>query len=234
MVDCKDFQTSTLREGTMGKLDMLCVSAYDSDSCVEEILEHFDPYIVTQVRNLAYRSSCLCHPAVLDLEIDEIVQEVRIKFWRVLRVKNIRSPKAYIKRIVYNEFVNYLRRRKLLLPLPMDEDGELYQGNLMITPSVGMSDPAYECEQAEALDDLLAQTADAVSDLPQRQQLAMLCSLKEQVDDLIQFVDVFTVHEIDVEVAQWPDDEIDLVRLKASISAARKKIERHMKAIARV
>jgi len=67
------------------------------------------------------------------------------------REKHIEYPKAYIRKIVNNEFNDILRRRKPLLPLPTDEDGEIYMGNVILTESEGMSDPAHEFEQEEGL-----------------------------------------------------------------------------------
>jgi DNA-directed RNA polymerase specialized sigma24 family protein len=212
----------------MGRPDMFCVSAYDSDPCVEELLEYFDPYIVAQVEVRAYRSTNIAHPEVLDLEIDEIIQKVRIKFWRALLEKNIRSPRAYIRRMVHNEFIDVTRSHEPPLPLPVGEDGELYLGNVIVLPSEGMSDPACEIEQKEAADARMAEAATIVSRLPPRQQRATICSLKDRVDDLLHFVEALSRHEIDVEVEQWPAEKDDLQRLKASVSPARQKIAQFM------
>ncbi len=208
------------------KPDDLCgVSDEDSDPDIEEILVRFDPYIVAEVEKLVRRSSNFAHPEVLDLEIAEVAQRVRIKLWGVLkREKHIEFPKAYIRKIVNNEFNDILRRRKPLLPLPIDEDGEIYMGNLMLTESEGMSDPAHEFEQEEGLNNWMALAAQVVSNLSQRQKHAMICLLKERVDNYMQLVEAFEQHQVDIEAFEWPDDAIDETRLKASLSAARRNI----------
>ena len=72
------------------------VSEKNSDPYIEEILVRFDAYIVMLVQNKARSSTNIAHPDVLDLEIDEITQRVRIKFWKALLTKEIEHHKAYI------------------------------------------------------------------------------------------------------------------------------------------
>ena len=208
----------------MGSHELFGTSAYDSDPDSEEILVRFDPYIVSEVEKLARRSSNIGRPEVLDLEIDEIVQRVRIKFWKALVARQIEHPGAYIRRIVCNEFNDIPRKRKPPQPLPTDEDGEIYIGKVILSESEGMSDPAHELELEEGLHDLIALAATVVSNLSQRQKHAMICLLKERVDNRIQLVDAFKKHEIDIDEYEWPEDEVDETRLKASLSAARQNI----------
>lgn len=208
----------------MERLHFRSVSEQDSDPEIEELLARFDPYIVFLVEKMARRSSNLGHPEVLDLEIDEIVQRVRIKFWRALEAKEIQHHKAYIQRIVHNEFNDLSRKRPSPLPLPTDEDGELYMGDVMITESQGMAGPAVVYEQAESLDYSLALAAYTVSALSQRQKHAMICLLKERLDNRIQLLEASKKHEVNIEDFDWPEDEADETRLKASISAARRNI----------
>jgi len=111
--------------------------------------------------------------------------------------------------------------------LPVDEEGELYTGTVIVTPQEGMVDPANEFEQEEAVAELLARTADAVSSLPPRQQQAMISLLAEQVDDVPQLVEAFKKRLVDVGVG-WPVDESERLRLKASLSVARKKVGHYM------
>ncbi len=209
---------------TMRLEDLRGVSEQDSDPDFEEILVRFDPYIVAEVEKLARRSSNIARPEVLDLEIDEIVQRVRIKFWKALGTKHIEHPWAYIRRIVRNEFNDIPRKRKSPQPLPTDEDGEIYIGKVILSESEGMSDPAHEFELEEGLNEWIALAATVVSNLSQRQKHAMICLLKERVDNHIQLVDAFKKHEIDIDEFEWPEDEVDETRLKASLSAARQNI----------
>jgi DNA-directed RNA polymerase specialized sigma24 family protein len=197
------------------------VSEEDSDPDIEEILARFDAYIVALVQKMARRSSNIARPEVLDLEIDEITQRVRIKFWKALEAKEIEHHKAYIRIIVNNEFNDLGRKRKAPLPLPTDEDGELYMGNVLLSESEGFADPVVEFGKEEEMDSWMALTADVVTDLPARQQHAMICHLKEQVDNGIQLIEVFEKHKVNINAVSWPDDQADTKRLKASISPAR-------------
>jgi DNA-directed RNA polymerase specialized sigma24 family protein len=140
------------------------------------------------VQNKARSSTNIAQPDVLDLEIDEITQRVRIKFWKALLTKEIEHHKAYIRAIVSNEFNDLGRRRKVPLPLPTDEDGELYMGNVLVNEGEELADPAIEFEKVEVMDDLLKLTAHLVTDLPPRMQRAMINHLKEQVDNLTRLI----------------------------------------------
>jgi DNA-directed RNA polymerase specialized sigma24 family protein len=204
------------------------VSEEDSDPDIEEILARFDTYIVALVQNMARRSSNIARPEVLDLEIDEITQRVRIKFWKALEAKEIDHHKAYIRTIVSNEFNDLGRKRKAPLPLPTDEDGELYMGKVLLSESQGLADPATEFEKEEAMDDLMELTALVVTNLPPRMQRSMICQLKEQVDNGIRLIEAFEKYKVNINVIRWPDDKADTKRLKASISPARRIIARRV------
>ncbi len=204
------------------------VSEEDSDPDIEEILVRFDPFIVALVQKIARRSSNIARPEVLDLEIDEIVQRVRIKFWKALEAKQIEHHKAYIRTIVSNEFNDLGRKRKAPLPLPTDEDGELYLGNVLLSEGEGLADPAVECEKEEEMDDLMELTAQMVTDLPPRMQRAMINHLKEHVDDGFRLIEAFKKHKVNINATNWPDDRADTKRLKASISPARRIIARRV------
>jgi RNA polymerase sigma factor (sigma-70 family) len=197
-------------------------SAYDSDSDANELLERLDAYIVSLVRIKVPRN--VVRPEMLADEIEDLIQKVRIKLWLTLRKKRINNPEAYIRCIVYTEVIDLLRRRRSMLPLPLDEDGELYQGNLIFTPSEGMQDPGDEVEQAEELDDSIQDIFEAIVQLPPRQQRAMICSLKDQIDDVLPVIDALRDQLIDVEAVNWPEEKNELQSLRASLSIARKKL----------
>ncbi len=74
------------------------VVASRSDTC-EAILRRLDGYIISQVHRLGRCYSRDIHLAMLDLELDEIIQRVRIKLWQALEKRDIRYPYAYIKLI---------------------------------------------------------------------------------------------------------------------------------------
>jgi DNA-directed RNA polymerase specialized sigma24 family protein len=197
--------------------------AIHTDIDVVAILEQSDQYILALARRNVPRQ--VSSPETFDLEADELAQNTRIKFWQALQKKEqIVNTRAYVRCIVRNEAVNMVRAHKPGLPLQVDTDGELCCGNTRISISDGMQDPAYSLEQAEAWTDCVKDVAAAIHTLPPRQRQAMICSLKEQVDDVQLLSGPFRDFEMDIETAQWPEEKDDIQRLKASLSASRKKL----------
>ncbi|MBV9228834.1 MAG: sigma-70 family RNA polymerase sigma factor [Chloroflexi bacterium] len=198
---------------------------------IEEMLERFDPFITSQVKELVRQNPNIAHAAVRDLETDELIQRVRIKFWNVLKNRQVEYSKAYIRRIIHSEFVDMLRRKRPMqsLPLPIDEEGELYQGAMLITPGQGMSDPEYEYEEEVELTICMDEMVDAVLQLPARQQQAMVCSLRDRVDDLTRLEDAFDTRQVDMSMLQWPTKKAEKQILQASLSAARTHLVKSLK-----
>jgi DNA-directed RNA polymerase specialized sigma24 family protein len=201
----------------------LCGTLPNGDGAdIEQFLEQLDAYIVTLVRKKIPRYIVL--PEVLDLEIDELVQKVRIKIWLACKSKCIANPKAYINRIVYTEVVDMLRQHKPTLQLLIDDDGELYQGNTIVKAGEEMQDPASKFEEKEALAEYIVKAIDGILELPPCQEQAMICSLKDQVDDVAQLIQAFKAHKVDIERINWPAEKADKQRLKASLTVCRKKL----------
>lgn len=190
----------------------------------EEFLEQYDTFILSQARKNVFDTRKLFHPDVLDMEIDDLAQKTRIKLWQARQKQQIEKPKAYISRIAHNESVSMIRQHKPVSSLPLDEDGELYQGNFIGTFGREIPDPLYELEQKES--DLLSldTTIDAISTLPQCQQHAMICSLKEKVDDLLTFLDICREHNIDAETIHRPGSSDEVQAQRSSMTVARKKL----------
>lgn len=146
--------------------DSPSVAASDEDA-TKELLVWADAYIVARVGKMMRGGPGRATLELLDLEIDEIAQSVRIKFWRALRWRHIVDPKAYIHRIVHNEFVDLVRRQKSTLPLE------------------SMLDPLDELEQEEAVASSMALVADDVLALPSRRICALVCTLRERVGSVL-------------------------------------------------
>lgn len=196
---------------------------YDSDSDVNELLERFDMYIVALARTKVPRN--IVRPAMLADEIEELAQKVRIKLWQTLRKQRVNNPGAYIRCIVHTEVIDMVRRYRSTLSLPLDEDGELNQGNVIFAPGQAMQDPGYEVEQAEELDDSMQGISEAIIQLPPRQQYAMICSLKEQIDDVLPIMDTLREQLTDIDAINWPVEKNEMQSLRASLSIARKKLQ---------
>lgn len=198
-------------------------SAYDSDADLNELLEQYDVYIKALAQAKIPRN--IVRPEMLADEIDELAQNVRIKLWKTLRKRRVSSYRAYIQCIVYTEVIDMIRRHRSMLSLPLNEDGELNQGNLLFAPTEGMQDPGYEFEQAEELDDSLQDISGAIMQLPPRQQYAMICSLKEQLDNVLPVMDALSDQFTDIEAINWPSEKDEMQRLRTSLSIARKKLQ---------
>jgi hypothetical protein len=117
-----------------------------------------------------------------------------------------------------------MRHPRPFIPLIRDEEGEIYQGNLLIMPGKGLQDPADELEQKEDEMEVLQQLVTAVRALPPRQQYATICSLKDRFENLITLISVFKDIGVDIEKMHWPADLKDVQRLRASLSFSRNKL----------
>src|SRR5450755_404711 len=203
---------------------------------IEAILEQYDAYIVKQVHDRMHQHPHVVHPDVFDLETDDLIQRVRIKFWHTLQDKRIEYPKTYIKRIVHSEFIDMVRRLKpqYALALPVDEEGELYQGDMLIAPGAGMNDPAFEYEEQVALTSRIKEVVDAVLQLPERQQRAIICTLRDRVDDIDALAQEFKERKTDLTAWQWPQGHSEKLLLRASLAYARNKIGLSMKDAERI
>lgn len=191
----------------------------------EATLKRLDGYIVTQVHRLGCYYSRDIHPAVLDLEFDEIIQRVRIKLWLALEKRDIYYPSAYIKLIIQSEFIDMTRRHKPYISLPTDE--ELAHNEVEITARC-ISDPAETIVQQVDAFNCLKDMIQAVLALPPRQQFAIICSLKERVDDLRQLIKAFKAYKVDIQAIQWPAEKAEKQLLQASLVPAKKALAKNM------
>ncbi len=216
------------------------LSCYSSDATnaqatvkqaeIEALLAEYDQYLIRQVQDCMHSHTDVIRPEVLDLETDELVQRVRIKFWHVLEDKHIDFPKTYIKRIVNSEFIDMVRRLKpnYTLDLPVDDEGEIYQGHMLITPSAGMADPSIEYEERVEVSERMQEIVDAVLTLPARQRQAMICDMRDQVDDLDALTNAFKKRKAVIEAWQWPQQKKEKTLLRASLNYARVKVNLQM------
>jgi RNA polymerase sigma factor (sigma-70 family) len=205
-----------------------------SHASIDALLEQLDDYI----RMLAYQHipRQLSSPSTYDLDASELAQMTRIKLWQALQRgyisnTNLTTVKAYTRTIVRNESVNMLRQHKHTLPLPIDDDGELFCGQLLTTASEGMQDPSYVLEQQERLTESAHNAANAIEALPNRQRTAMLCELKDHIDDILPMLDHFKTGKTEIATVKWPQEKKDVHSFKASLSISRKKLHAQLYAV---
>jgi len=207
------------------------VHSNEKKTDIEALLLQYDAYLTRQVHDYMHLHADFMRAELLDLETDELVQRVRIKFWRALEDKQIDYPKTYLKHIVDTEFIDLVRRLKShsVLDLPVDEEGELYQGNMLIAPSLGMADPAIEYEEKVNASERMQEVVDALLALPARQQHALICDIRDRVDDLEALTKAFNERKANIERWQWPSQHHDKLLLRASLTYARLKVGTRIK-----
>lgn len=192
----------------------------------DALLARWYPCILAHVRaGMAYS---VLRPEMLDLEIGDIAQEVLIKLWQALGQQRIQTPKASIRRIVHHALIDRVRRERMrpLVPLPVDEEGELSLGTALLVQQDTVEDPATAFEQAETAAALSADIVRAVQSLPPRQRQAMILSLAARADDVPQLMEAFKGylverggHGPETQERQW---------LRASLSVARRNVGHSM------
>jgi DNA-directed RNA polymerase specialized sigma24 family protein len=202
--------------------DLLSPSDYSEGSNADEVLERYDTYIVNLARKKMPHN--IASPETLHLEIDELTQNSRIKLWLALKKRQITNPKAYIACIVHTESVDLTRKYKSVQPLLLNEDGEPFQENLIAKESERLQDPQEVLERNEMIADYMAWIVNEVLALPPCQQRAMICSLKDRLDDTLPLRNAFRSFGVDIESVNWPEEKSEIHKIKASLSAARRKL----------
>jgi len=149
----------------MEHLHALGLSAYENDP-VDMFLAQNEPHIQSEVRKVVKSFSS---DGILDLEVDELAQAVRVKLWKACQKQPIKHPRAYIMAVARTTAIDVIRRHKSVLYLSMNVYGELEQGNLLMTLNEGFKDPALEIELVEVEPLFLASLVEAILTLPPRQ-----------------------------------------------------------------
>ncbi len=205
----------------MNDLTLVGPSAYDSDPN-DEFLAEYDVCI----RSAAWKviASGLCSEDVLDLEVDELSQRIRIKLWESRQKRSITNPAAYIKMIAYTTAIDMIRHHRPIISLFSEEIGDLTLSDQLVAQNEGLQDPAYEIELGEIDPGFMKKLVDAILSLPSRQRQAVLYTLKNRQDDILPLIKAFRAQGIDIEALNQPEEERESYLLKASLSIARKKL----------
>lgn len=193
----------------------------DSGTC--DTLETLNEYITSLAKKYVPRSYI---PAeLIDLEIDEIAQKTRVKFWMARQRNCISHPRAYIRVVVMSVVVDTIRSYKRMSRLPLDSNGELCQEGLSRFVEHEMRDPADEFEHEEAFVETMMVAVKYVLILPRRQQEAVMHALKKYMIDIPPpLMEALALHGLDIETLTWPTERDEIQRLRASLSIAQKKL----------
>jgi RNA polymerase sigma factor (sigma-70 family) len=195
-------------------------SPYDSDPGIDEVEEYYE-YILAVTRRQVPSN-------IGPIDSEDIAQEAFIKLWGVSCKQSIENPKAYIRRIVHTTVVDTLRKCKLQYQaFPVDEDGEIQEGNLVVIPSAELRNPETILEEKETAEERMGGLVSVVSELHPRQRHSAICTLKDRVDDLLQLVDALQEKGIESGM-QWPVEATERQRLQASYSPAKRRVASSM------
>jgi DNA-directed RNA polymerase specialized sigma24 family protein len=199
-------------------------------SCLEEIaFSELDSHIRTQVSKTVHHHSWLFPPGTIDMVADDIAQDIRISLWEISHRKQINTPKPYINTMVHHKVADLARRHRPIYPMPLDEYGELYQGDMIISASLDMGDPSHKVEQEEIERGSIGTIIKFILTLPCIQQQAMLCMLKSLSRDFSELEIALQEQGIDISQYDWPGDPAEMQKLKASLFIAKKKLALHLK-----
>jgi hypothetical protein len=162
--------------------------------------------------------------AQLDDEREDLAQRVRIKLWQTLQKRRVGNLKAYISCIVFTEVIDLLRRRRAPLLLPLDDDEEFCWQDVPGAALKDTHDPAYQIEQEEALEAITKKAATALLHLPPRQFQAMLCALKDRIEDVLPLIEALKTSGVNVDEIHWPQAKNEVKKWRVSLFLARKRL----------
>ena len=200
-------------------------STFCKQAELEESLEQLDIYARAQAHKMIPRTTL--HPDTLDLEIDDLAQEALVAWWMATRKVPIGNDKSYLKRAMRNRLIDMVRqyKRHPVVQLSFDEDGELSQGAVLNVHNDSAQDLSDDLVDKESLFEHIEVVIARIAELAPRQQEAMLCTLKDELDEAVALLkEVCGKYALDIEKYKWPDDKKEIQSLKASRSVARKKL----------
>jgi RNA polymerase sigma factor (sigma-70 family) len=184
---------------------------------INEILEQHDSLILLLAQKHIPRSIL---GADWEMEIDELAQNIRCKLWQALQKREIHNVKSYIRAIARNEGITMLRQQPPTVSLLTNDEGELYQTGIIVGGSQEPEDPT---ERVEA-EEMMEQYSERIVPLPLQQRRAIICTLKDQIADLLPLVDIFMSRGVNIRNLEWPEEESELQSLRVSLSVAHKKL----------
>lgn len=135
---------------------------------LERLFEQYAGFMVAQVRK--YRVGRI------GVEIEDVLQETRIKLWKVLRSeKNIRFYASYIKKIVDTSVIDFFRKYK------REEGVYLFEKSLCISERNGGYDQSYLYENMD-LKDVVGLAVDRL--IPSRRNIVRLYLLNMSIEEI--------------------------------------------------
>lgn len=163
------------------------------------------------------------------VDYEDVVQEAFLKFWLLYEKRPINCPKAYIRCIVSSVAIDMVRKYKpnLFQALPVDEDGEVREGYVLMMAGSDQDNPERFAIEREELEERLEELMSALHRLHARQQAAAVCHIRKEVDDVLTLLEALNRKGINSEW-EWPTEPVEKQRLQASFSPARRNLARTM------
>jgi DNA-directed RNA polymerase specialized sigma24 family protein len=200
----------------------------EDDDPIEDWLEFYDfHYILERVKK-----SIRSYPAIRHMP-EEIASEVYDKFWQKLLKGPINNPPAYIAMMIRNKCIDYMRRHVTEACHIVDsysytrEGPDIMESDQVLADSEGLRDPAEEFEYSAALQDMYRQVSLAITELPPRQQQAVVWHILRRAPDPQELMELFDVLHIIVPVVRQGDKDEEHL-LEASYTHARKALAKRL------
>jgi RNA polymerase sigma factor (sigma-70 family) len=199
------------------------ITPENSDS-IENLLERYNfQFIQERVKQTIQSFSVLQHL------IEEITSEVYVKFWQRLQNGPVENPTAYIRKMIHNRCIDYMRRFVTetchLVQSYSEGDLDILESNHVTANTEGLRDPAEEFEYKASIEECYQQVTVAIAKLSPRQQQAAACHLLRHTDDPQFLLELFKVFHIAMPVLH-PGDKYEDHLLDASYTHARKALAR--------
>lgn len=182
------------------------------DECSQDILERYYDNIQTLVKQFIANT-----PLSARLEVgkvDDLVQETCMRLYHRLEQasRSITNLQAYIQATVQHVCRDWSRKKRSVLAPDKDTDELAISQNPMIN------------REQQELQNFIDEVIEQVIALPSCQRRAVLCLLKEHLDDTSLLAQALLEHNINLGNIDWPEDEWEKQRLCASLSIAQKKL----------
>lgn len=222
LTEQKGEQLKTLTEAYIHQF--ASIAPHDDDP-IEELLEKYDfQYILERVKQ-ATKS----FPALWNMT-DDIASEVYDKLWQRLQKGPLRNPPGYIRSMIHNKCVDYMRRHvtKACQWIRLhDEELDVLESGQVIADGEGLRDPSEEFERKAALEECYRRIITAIANLSQRQQQAVVWRILRDADNPLLLTELFNTFHIDIPVVD-PEDKNEEHLLEASFTHAKKALAKSL------
>jgi len=189
---------------------------------IEEILKEVNRMLKRIARE--YVPGTIVLRGTEELEADDLAQHTLLKLWEEMQKKSITHYRAYARSILHNAAMDMVRRYRPMGQLPLNEHGELMQGQLLFADNEIAEDPARQVERRDSLTRCMRMMVSDVLALPPQQRRAMICDLKDRLADLLPLIELFGERGVDIRPINWSKDQRELRSQRVSLAVARKKL----------